>query len=87
MSNVHVTLHPAVLEYTQNKVSTMAYGSKSEVINEALRRMMQDDIVHSLHVQRLHQEITKGLQDLDEGHSAPLNADAIFQQALGSNPA
>ncbi len=50
MANVHVTLNPRLLRYAKQKVSSGAYGSKSELINEALRRVMEEDILYNLQI-------------------------------------
>jgi putative addiction module CopG family antidote len=78
MANVHITINPLLLNYTKQKVETGSFGSKSELINEALRRMMEQDILYNLQVEKLKKELEKG----EESKFSELNLEKIYTKAL-----
>ncbi len=77
MANVHITLNPLLLEYTSKKVKSGGYSSKSEIINEALRQMMEKDLYLNLQIERLQKELEKG----EKSGYSELDLDNIFDKA------
>ena len=51
--NISVELTGSILEYIEKKVNMGLYKSRSEVIREAIRKMISDDIREQLKVRGL----------------------------------
>jgi putative addiction module CopG family antidote len=77
MSNVHVSINPNLLEYTNTLIKSGNYSNKSEVFNQALRLMQEKDVLYNLQVEKLKLELEKGSDKFSE-----LNLDKIYQKAV-----
>lgn len=85
MSNIHISLNPQLLEFVENLVSLGGYGTRSEVINQALRQMQEDNILHKLQLFKLQQELNLGAMQAEEGNFVDDTLDGIYKQAYQSH--
>lgn len=67
---MNVSLTPELEQYVQDKVSSGAYYSASEVIREGLRMLQERDRLQEARLQQLRQEVQVGL---DSGEPDELN--------------
>lgn len=81
MSNVHVSINPSLLSYVQDLIDSGDFNSKSEVFNQALRLMRDQDVLYNLKVEKLKQELKKGAQQLDSGQVSNLSLEEMFAKA------
>lgn len=65
---MNISLTPTLEKYIQEKVASGLYNSVSEVIREALRLLVAQDIVEKNRIEMFNQEIEKGLKDFDNGN-------------------
>lgn len=66
---MNVSLTPELEQYVQDKVSSGAYYSASEVVREGLRLLQERDRLQEARLQQLRQEVL----GLDSGEPAALN--------------
>lgn len=67
---MHINLSPEMETFIKGKVASGSYGSATEVIRDAIRRMQAEEA-------RLHAwkaALKKGDDELDAGESVPYNA-------------
>ena len=67
---MNVSLTPELEQYVQDKVSSGAYYSASEVIREGLRMLQERDRLQEARLQQLRQEVQVGM---DSGEPDALN--------------
>jgi antitoxin ParD1/3/4 len=67
---MNVSLTPELEQYVQDKVSSGAYYSASEVIREGLRMLQERDRLQEARLQQLRQEVQVGM---DSGKPDELN--------------
>ena len=72
--SMNVTLTPTLESLVKNKVAAGLYSSPSEVMNEALRMMQEQDNIRDLRLGQLRDEIAQGL---GSGASEPWNLDTV----------
>lgn len=65
---MNISLTPTLEKYIQEKVASGLYNSVSEVIREALRLLVAQDIVEKNRIEMFNQEIEKGLKDFENGN-------------------
>lgn len=58
---MNVSLTPELEQYVQDKVSSGAYYSASEVIREGLRMLQERDRLQEARLQQLRQEVQVGM--------------------------
>jgi len=59
---MNISLTPQLEEMIRQKIASGSYSSASEVVREALRLMELEDQMRALKLQRLREEIQKGLE-------------------------
>jgi antitoxin ParD1/3/4 len=69
---MHVNLPPQLEELVRQKVASGLYTSASEVVQEALRRMQEQDRIRAVKLEQLRLEIQEGL---DSGPATPWSPD------------
>jgi antitoxin ParD1/3/4 len=75
---MNVSLTPELEQYVQDKVSSGAYYSASEVIREGLRMLQERDRLQEARLQQLRQEVQVGM---DSGEPDALNLQNIKTRA------
>jgi antitoxin ParD1/3/4 len=78
---IHINLSPEMESYIKAKVSSGFYGSATEVIRDAIRRMQAEDE----RVAAFRRAVAQGDADLDRGNSVAYNEEtleAITREAL-----
>jgi len=75
---MNVNLTPQLEELVRSKVASGMYTSASEVVREALRLLDEQDQVRAVRLERLREDIRKGLES---GPSQEWDADAVKGQA------
>lgn len=78
---MHISLTPALKDYTREKVDSGLYNNASEVIREALRLMVDKDQKKEL----LKEAVTHGFQEIDDGDFADVSTRSEFL-ALARQP-
>ncbi len=68
-----ISLAPEFQEFVAQKVASGRYGSESDVVEEGLR-LLREREAEQEKLADLRREIALGIQEADEGHTAPLNA-------------
>ena len=66
-------------------VSLGGYGTRSEVINQALRQMQEESVLHKLQLFKLQHELNLGAIQAEEGNFVDDSLDDIYNQALQSH--
>ena len=74
---MNVSLTPELEEFIGHKVASGLYGSSSEVVRDALRLMEERDRLLDARLEDLRGEVRKGLTQLKEGRSKPLDRGAV----------
>ena len=74
---MNVSLTPELEEFVEHKVASGLYGSSSEVVRGALRLMEERDRLLDARLEDLRGEVQKGLTQLKEGRSRPLDRGAV----------
>jgi antitoxin ParD1/3/4 len=75
---MNVNLTPQLEELVRSKVASGMYTSASEVVREALRLLDEQDQVRAVRLERLREDIGKGLKS---GPSEAWDATALKTQA------
>jgi len=84
---MNVSLTPKLEEIIQNKIRSGLYSSASEVIREGLRLLQEKDQVREMHLARLREDITAGIEQADNGEVKPMDMGAIKARARGERAA
>jgi antitoxin ParD1/3/4 len=74
---MHISLTPQLQTYIEGKVSGGLYNNASEVVRDALRRMVEVEERHAPDL--LRYELRQGLDSLARGESAPYDLAEIMQ--------
>ena len=74
---MNVSLTPELEEFIEHKVASGLYGSSSEVVRDALRLLEERDRLLDARLEDLRGEVQKGLTQLKEGRSKPLDRSAV----------
>jgi antitoxin ParD1/3/4 len=64
---MNVSLNPELERYVREKVESGLYSSASEVIREALRLLLDQELLRQQHLDRLRQDIEIGLAEARQG--------------------
>lgn len=67
MMTIHINLSPEMESYIKAKVSSGLYGSATEVIRDAIRRMLADDE----RAGAFRRSVAQGDAELDRGEDFP----------------
>lgn len=73
---MQVMLTPALDKMVREKVSSGTYGDESEVMREALRKMMDEDSA----LDWMSREAVLGFEQLNAGEFVELTEDELMQQ-------
>ncbi len=76
---MNVSLTPEFEKFVDQKVASGLYASASEVVRDALRLMEERDRLLDARLEDLRGEVHKGLSQLKEGRSHPLDRDAVHR--------
>jgi len=68
---MNISLNPQLENFIDQKVKSGFYNSASEVIREALRLLMEREILFQQQTKKLNQEIDLGLTQLVRGEGIP----------------
>ena len=68
---MNLSLTPELERFVSEKVESGLYGSRSEVVREGLRLLIEWDRVQALRLERLRQEVAEGLDQARAGHLIP----------------
>lgn len=74
--NTSIALGAPFIEFARRKVESGEFGSTSEVVREAMRLYMHEDLA----VEALRKEIQKGL---DSGPARPFDWDGFIERKFG----
>jgi antitoxin ParD1/3/4 len=70
---MNIALNPEFQEFVAQNVASGRYGSEIDVIQEGLRLLREREIEQAK-VDDLRREIALGIEEADQGKTAPLNA-------------
>lgn len=75
--NTSIALGAPYIDFARRKVESGEFGSTSEVVREAMRQYMHEDV----RIEALRREIQKGL---DSGIAEDFDIDAWFEEEFGA---
>ena len=78
---MNVSLTPKLEKLVSKKVASGMYSSASEVVREALRLLEERDRLSALRLKELKRQVHAGVEQLDSGRTAPLDADGLGAEA------
>lgn len=79
---MNVSLTPDLEAFIHEKVKSGGYASASEVVREALRRLVNDDSLRRMELNRLRAEIQVGLDQAARGEV--LEGEEVMAALMGS---
>lgn len=82
---MNVSLTPKLEALVQSKVKSGFYNNASEVIREALRFFLERDKMKAMKQELLRNELSKGLDSLDQGKGVNISIGNIAEQVLLDN--
>lgn len=78
---MNVSLTPQLEDFVKQKVEAGLYNSVSEVMREALRLLVERDVVKEMKLEALRRDLQEGINSLDKGKGTPLDMDEIKAKA------
>jgi antitoxin ParD1/3/4 len=75
---MNVSLNSQLEHFIDQKIKSGFYNSASEVIREALRLLMEKEMLFQQQVKKLNQDIDVGLNQLDRGEG--LSGEKVFDE-------
>ena len=78
---MNVSLTPQLEDFVKQKVEAGLYNSVSEVMREALRLLVERDVVKEMKLEALCRDLQEGISSLDKGEGTPLDMDEIKAKA------
>jgi antitoxin ParD1/3/4 len=75
-----ILLKPELEKFVAAKLTTGQYSSASDVVNEALEVLKDQEDFSPEHEAYIRREIERGLQQLDRGEHAEFDADKIITE-------
>ena len=78
---MNVSLTPELQEFVANKVQSGLYQTASEVVREGLRLLRERDERSRQKLDDLRKDIAAGIDELDRGKAAPLDARKTLARA------
>ncbi len=76
---MNITLTPELQHWVQDQVESGSYQSASDVMQEALRLLQEQDEIRQARLEKLRQELQVGIDQLDRGEGIP------FSEEFGAN--
>ena len=73
---MHIQLTADQAKLVRRRVKTGAYHNEQEVIDDALARLTEDEIIESVGIQNVRKSVEEGLAQLDRGEGITLQGDA-----------
>ena len=77
---MNVMLKPELEAFVADKVKSGQYANPSELVNEALEALREQEQYSPEQEEYLRREIKKGLDELDAGKYSEFNAEKIIAQ-------
>ena len=81
---MNVSLTPELEKFIENKLHSRMYQTASEVVREALRRMVEQEQERQARLEALRREVRVGLDELDRGQHADIrnrqDRDALLER-------
>ncbi len=74
---MNVSLTPELENWVKEKVNTGLYTSASEVVREAIRTLREQDEIREIQREKLRQQLTIGIEQLENGQSQPLTKELL----------
>jgi antitoxin ParD1/3/4 len=71
---MNVSLTPELEQFVAQKVESGLYQTASEVVREGLRLLRERDELYRKNLEELRKDIAAGIEEIDQGKAAPLNA-------------
>lgn len=78
---MNLVLTAELEELVDTKIRSGLYESAQEVVAKALRLLDEHDRLQAVRYRELKRKVSRGVEQLDRGESAPLNIAAIKAQA------
>ena len=78
---MNVSLTPQLEDFVKQKVEAGLYNSVSEVMREALRLLVERDVVKEMKLEALRRDLQEGINSLDKDKGTPLDMDEIKAKA------
>ncbi|MBI1987285.1 MAG: type II toxin-antitoxin system ParD family antitoxin [Nitrospinae bacterium] len=72
---MNISLPPELEKLVNEKVSSGMYHSASEVIQEALRLLKEQDALREFRMQEVRKEIAKGMEQSEQGQTVPFDVE------------
>ena len=79
---MHMSLPKALETFVEERYETGRYSSKSEIIHEGLRRLMDEDEQYRVKLDALRNAIQEGL---NSGPAVALDMDEILAEAMSEH--
>lgn len=79
---MNVSLTPELERLIQERVASGMYSNASEVVREALRMLFEKEVEKSRALERLHDELEIGYNQIKRGEVVKTTVDEIFKEAL-----
>lgn len=77
---MHVSLTDRLDEYVREKVASGLYNNASEVVREALRRQIENEMSEDAKLARLREAIDIGRHQAERGEVGVLDIESILQE-------
>ena len=74
---MNVSLSPELEKLVKDKVASGMYHSAGEVVREALTALEERDQLRQRRLDQLRREIARGVEQVDQGHVRPFDAEEI----------
>src|SRR5581483_6378523 len=78
---MNVSLTPELEEFVVQKVQSGLYQTASEVVRDGLRLLRERDELHRQKLDELRKDIAVGIDEIDRGKVAPLDARETLARA------
>jgi antitoxin ParD1/3/4 len=75
---MHVSLTERLDDYVRQKVASGLYNNASEVIREALRRQIEQEMSEEAKLERLREAINVGWEQAERGEVSKLDVEQIL---------
>jgi antitoxin ParD1/3/4 len=75
---MNISLTPELERRISEKIESGLYGTASEVVREALRRLFESDLERERSKARFEEEIRDAIEELDRGEG--LDGEAVFEE-------
>ena len=82
---MNVSLTPERERLIQERVASGMYTNASEVVREALRMLFEKEVEKSRAMERLHEELDRVIESVENGHYSETTVDAIFAEVIKRN--